>query len=252
MPNHERLLWHNFLRVKGWYPAYYGPSGAVFIKRGHASPVEVAETFRRLRNSQGALNLFDYAIAIGDFHTAWSVLDQLDGDLRRSTDPKRLESILRYRQAHRELRAGDYAAAENSFLEALKGKTISERDALILKLLQAIRGGQEQSIAGKYQSDRPGPTPCLGFAVMVRLRSESERSRQGNGADDQRRKAGTLAIASAPSKVAGNVSFQSTCACRLFGRGMVRYLARLRPQVSGRTPLADAEEPRRRSRTRLR
>ena len=107
---------------------------------------------RGLLNSQAALNVFDYAVAIGDFHTAWSVLDQLDGYLRRSTDPRRLEQILRYRQAHRELRTGDYAAAENSFLEALKGTTITDRDALILTLLRAIREAKNsQSAANTNQ-----------------------------------------------------------------------------------------------------
>lgn len=135
----ERLVWRNFLKAPGWHPAFYGPSAAVFLKGDRPVPIGVAAGVMNVRNAEAAFNVFNYAVAVADFRTAWIVLDQLNGSLRASADPKRLEADLRYREAHRALRAGEYARAEQLFLTALQGKTISDRDALVLTLLRSLR-----------------------------------------------------------------------------------------------------------------
>jgi len=111
----------------------------VFIKGKKPAVVGVAAGVLTLRNSEAAFNAFTCAVALADFHTAWAVLDQLNGALRLSADPKRLEADLQYREAHAALRKGDYAHAEQLFMTSLQGKTVGGRDALILTLLRSLQ-----------------------------------------------------------------------------------------------------------------
>jgi hypothetical protein len=135
----EQLVWRNFLRAPGWYPAYYGPSAAVFVKAKNPEVTGVAASVMTIRNAEAAFHVFDYAVALADFRTAWAALDQLNGALRVSANPARLAADLQYREAHAALRAKDYAHAEQLFMTALQGKTVGDRDALILTLLRTLR-----------------------------------------------------------------------------------------------------------------
>jgi hypothetical protein len=143
----EGLVWRNFLKTPGWSPVFYGPSAAVFIQGERPPAIGVAAGVQTIRSANAAFNVFDYAIAVADFRTAWAALDQLNGPLRASAEPVRLEPRQHYRDAHAALRAGDYARAEGLFLDALKGKTVSDRDALILTLLRGWREAHAMAAA---------------------------------------------------------------------------------------------------------
>lgn len=151
----EQLVWRNFLKAPGWYPAYYGPSAAVFVKDTKPAAIGVAAGVLTLHNAEAAFNVFDYAVALADFHTAWAALDQLNSALRLQADPKRLEANLHYREAHAALRSGDYARAERLFLAALQGKTVGDRDALVLTLLRSLREAAALPLAPKVDQIAP-------------------------------------------------------------------------------------------------
>ena len=80
----ESQAWSSFLKMPGWRPVFYGPSAAVFAKSD--APLRAAASLAHLRNSSTAAKVFDFAVATGDYRTAWIVLDRMQGPLRRSAE----------------------------------------------------------------------------------------------------------------------------------------------------------------------
>jgi hypothetical protein len=94
---------------------------------------------RTLRASEAAFLVFDFAVAAGDFRTAWRALDQASGPLRRRSDPAHVRWRQQYRDAHAALRAADYAKAEQLFVTALKGRPPVGRQPLVMPSTSTAR-----------------------------------------------------------------------------------------------------------------
>jgi hypothetical protein len=136
----EDQVWRSFLNMTGWRPVFFGPSAAVFTKADAVSgPVEAAGSLSHLRNGPAGMKVFEFAEAVGDYHTAWNVLDQLEGSLRAQVDPGALVAAEEYRRAHAALRAGRYAESYDRFERALDHRLITNNDNTILFLLTAER-----------------------------------------------------------------------------------------------------------------
>jgi hypothetical protein len=135
----EDYVWRSFLETPGWRPAFYGPSAAVFVRAvGPERPVVAAGSLGHLRNGGAAYRVFNFARAVGDFHTAWSVLDQLQGPLRGEMDAATLASLQAYRDGHAALRAGDYKLASKCFARSFEHRPAFGRDAAIQLILRAL------------------------------------------------------------------------------------------------------------------
>jgi hypothetical protein len=135
-------VWRNFLRAKGWKLAYYGPTAAVFVHdsvKAEALAAGVApERFRHLRNARVAWQVFEFAVTVGDYRTAWDVETQMASQLRFQAKPDELSRAGNYRQAHRALREHNYTQASTLFHAALEGLTVCDRDRLILLFIGNI------------------------------------------------------------------------------------------------------------------
>ena len=132
-------MWRSFLKTPGWRPVFYGPAAAVFAPaQAAAGPLQTAESLKHLRNGLAALKVFAFARAVADYHTAWTVLEQMEGPLRREVDPQSLAAAKAYRGGHEALRAGDYGRAYGRFESAFQNEIIDERDNVILLLLRAL------------------------------------------------------------------------------------------------------------------
>jgi hypothetical protein len=134
----------NFLASTDWRLTFYGPTAAVFVKAsvpvatalGDASP----ERFAHLRNGPTALRVFDFAVKVGDYPTAWLVLDQLETSLAAQTPASMVAARRAYRNAHAALRAHDYAAARTLFAASLETREPSDRDWVIQHFLDNLAG----------------------------------------------------------------------------------------------------------------
>jgi hypothetical protein len=66
-------VWKSFLQSKEWRLIFYGPTSAVFVDRTIADdrfPQGYApDRFDHLRNARTALNVFDFALVVGDCST---------------------------------------------------------------------------------------------------------------------------------------------------------------------------------------
>ena len=146
-----------FARSPDWQLTFYGPTAAVFVRRG--APVTqdghriASESLRHLRNAYTALTVFDFATNVEDFTTAWEVLDQLEQRLAYQIDPKALQQALAYRDAHRALHASDFERARSLFTRALQGKPLSGRDESIAQLFKRLAepGADTDSVKAALQ-----------------------------------------------------------------------------------------------------
>ena len=135
----EDFTWRSFLKMPGWQPAFYGPSAAVFVPAKAATgPLQAGAGLAHLRNGAAAVKVFDFAVAVTDYRTAWNVLDQMEGPLRRQMDRQALDAAHSYREGHAALRAGDYRRAYERFEHAFRHKIIGAPDYNILLVLQAL------------------------------------------------------------------------------------------------------------------
>ena len=136
----EETVWRSFLRQPGWRPAFYGPAAAVFVPVARApAAVEAAPTLLALRNGNDGRRLFDFAIAVGDYRTAWRLLEQLESRLRPQVDPGDLRRMQDYRDAHQALAAGQVDRAWDDLAAAFATRPPEGRDLLLLRLLGALR-----------------------------------------------------------------------------------------------------------------
>jgi hypothetical protein len=135
----EDYVWRSFLETPGWRPAFYGPSAAVFVRAvGPERSVAAARSLGHLRNGGAGYRVFNFARAVGDFHTAWSVLDQLQGPLRDEMEAETLEPMQAYRDGHAALRAGNYKLASECFARSFQHSPAFGRDAAIQLILRAL------------------------------------------------------------------------------------------------------------------
>jgi hypothetical protein len=135
-------VWRQFLHAQEWQPAYYGPTAAVFLRKGTPRESVAADPapsrFDRLRNAATAFRVFGFAKAVGDFATAWKIETQLATRLRFQIAPEDFQSVHQYREAHRALRERDYALATRLFREVQDRLPTGDRDRLILTFLDQI------------------------------------------------------------------------------------------------------------------
>jgi len=135
----EDMTWRSFLATPGWRPAFYGPSAAVFAPADKwPGRVRASASLARLRNGDAAAKVFAFAAATGDYPTAWSVLTQMQGPLRRQMSDYALRFAENYREGHEALGAHDYARAWNAFERAFRQHPVTGQDATLLKLLKAL------------------------------------------------------------------------------------------------------------------
>jgi len=134
----EGQVWRSFLKTPGWRPAYYGPNAAVFVRSATAR-AEAAPSLTHLRNGRDAALIFDFATAVGDYPTAWTVLAQVEGPLVRQTNPADVQRMVTYRDGHRALQAGAYDRAWDAFAVSLRQHQIDGQDNTILLLLKALQ-----------------------------------------------------------------------------------------------------------------
>ena len=136
----EGAPWRSFLKTQGWRPAFYGPAAAVFVKEGEfEGQVQAADSLKHLRNGRDGVLIFDFAIAVGDYRTAWNLLDQMTGRLAAQMEAADLERMTDYRAGHAALRAGDYQQAWNHFEASFRHHPFEQRDGTILLLLRAMQ-----------------------------------------------------------------------------------------------------------------
>ena len=136
----EGQVWRSFLQTPGWRPAFYGPNAAVFVRAAGAQGLaEAAPSLAHLRNGRDGALIFDFAVAVGDYRTAWRLLDQMQGPLARQMEQAELARMAQYRGAHAALRAGEYGRAWDEFGGAFRHHPIDGQDKTLLLLLRAIQ-----------------------------------------------------------------------------------------------------------------
>jgi len=134
----QDAVWRSFLNTPGWRPVFYGPSAAVFAPGAAGEPVRSAPSLRHMRNGAAAVNVFDFAIAVSDYPTAWDILDQAQGPLRGQVDRGELERMRNYRDGHAALHTHDYQRAWDRFGASFRNHSIDGRDNTILLILKAL------------------------------------------------------------------------------------------------------------------
>jgi len=135
----EDGVWRSFLKMPNWRPAFYGPAAAVFVHKDESrGRAEAAASLRHLRNGRDGARIFDFATAVGDYSTAWSLLNQMQGPLRRQVDSADLERMVSYRAGHDALRAGDYSRAWECFESSFRHHAFEGQDNTVLLLLRAL------------------------------------------------------------------------------------------------------------------
>jgi len=155
----KRECVRNFLRASDWRVVFYGPTAAVFVQKSVSLPETASrfapEPFASLRNGVTALRVFEFAAAVGDDATVWRVLRQLETRLRWQVDAVDLRAAVAYREAYQALHAANYAAARDLFNQALRDKTIGDRDGLILLFLDRMDAAVAQNKASDVEIYRP-------------------------------------------------------------------------------------------------
>lgn len=142
--------WRAFLALPVWRPVFYGPTAAVFVPDADAQLLDASDPLwdwkGDVRNASTALNAFDFATAVGDFPTAWRVLDELEGPLDHQRGDERRPAAFTYRQAYRALDDQHYDEAFTLLHAGLEHRRASDRDERVLGLLaaweEARRAGQ--------------------------------------------------------------------------------------------------------------
>ncbi len=132
-------LWKNFLQSKNWRVVFFGPTSAVFIDSSvtddRVAHGFAADRFDNLRNGRIGLNVFNFALVIGDYRTAWKVLDEVQTRLAYQVDKNALRSDLALHNGYQLLASSNYDDALAQF-EAAKTRPVQGwREPVILKLL---------------------------------------------------------------------------------------------------------------------
>ncbi len=143
---HKVNCWRNFVRSRDWHLLFYGPTAAIF-RRGPdkaGQVVEEAGELLHLRNADTAFSVFDFATVIGDYRTAWTILERLETTLSPQADATLVRRDQNFRAAHVALARHDYDAAASLFELALSQGVVADRDGLILSLLHSRSAMQRQ------------------------------------------------------------------------------------------------------------
>ena len=134
--------WRNFLRSTQWRPIFFGATAAIFVRRddtrAQALRYESATGLATLRNGDAALRVFDFAVDVGDWRTAWMVASELQGPLRQQIPAAVLSAVDDHRQAYQLAVTGHYADAAERLNRALARKVAGDNDMAMLVMLQAL------------------------------------------------------------------------------------------------------------------
>ena len=140
--------WRAFLDMDDWRLAFYGPTAAVFLRDADAELLAEDDDLWAwrddVRNATTALRAFDFAVRVGDFPTAWALLDELRGPLSRQLgDQASRQRAYDYQDAYVALNAGTYDDARRLLRASLDGVPVGPRDSLILDLLSGLEAAGE-------------------------------------------------------------------------------------------------------------
>ena len=130
----------NFLDAPDWRAVFYGPTAAVFVRRGaeragEASTLPAHGGIDHLRNGGTALEVFEFAAAVGDLDEVSAVLAQLEGPLRPQVATPHIEVRRAYRDAYDALTRHDFERTHTLLRQGLGGRLASALDRRALLLL---------------------------------------------------------------------------------------------------------------------
>ena len=142
--------WLAFLQMDDWRLVFYGPTAAVLVRDPTAQLMAGSDPrwawVGDLRNASSALNAFEFASFVGDFPTAWAILDQLRGPLAHQLGEKdRRQNAYDYQAAYDLLRRGRSDQAEGLLRSSLARRPMSTRDDVVLGLLARLRSASSAS-----------------------------------------------------------------------------------------------------------
>jgi len=138
--------WQAFLGLDDWRLGFYGPSAAVFLRDREATLLadddELWAWRTDLRNVSAALDAFELSTFVGDYPTAWTILEELEGDLALQVlDRDRGAAADDYRAGYAALLEADHGAALDHFRAAFRDRVPSARDQLVIDLLAGLAEG---------------------------------------------------------------------------------------------------------------
>ncbi len=133
-------LWTNFLQSKDWRLVFYGPTSAIFVDNSISDERYVHEfapdRFDRLRDANTGFGVFDFALVIGDYTTAWKVLNEINTNLNSQADNATLQRANAVHDGFRLLTELNYDAALPRFAAAKARLVQGWTEPLVLKLLE--------------------------------------------------------------------------------------------------------------------
>ena len=143
--------WRSFLKYPEWRPIFCGPTAVVFVRNTAAYQGGFRFEPGLLKNAGNAIRVFHFALAMGDYPSAWTVLNRLETELKYQASGSELEAASAYRDGHRALRKGDWNRAQERFDLAVKVVDEDDRLRLIrifLGNIQTLRaqGKTEQTV----------------------------------------------------------------------------------------------------------
>lgn len=147
-------VWRHFAESPEWRPVFYGPSAAIFLRRGERPDLRLVNAdsnrFQSIHNGDSALRVFDFAVYVGDYRTAWSILDTVERKLSWQVDKSALAAARAYRNGHLALSKGEFAEALRQFDLVFRTRRRGPRDRLLTSLLVALsraHGSDAKTIA---------------------------------------------------------------------------------------------------------
>ena len=163
-------LWRAFLRSPQWVAAWVGPSSVVFCHRDHKYPPDAnnfaPNRFDEIRNSQKALQIFQFGIESQLYEYSWKILDVMRQKFTASEDVVLVKNLEAYKASIIALSKQDYGAAMEA-QERCRHIGLFYNNSILLQLYQLQM--QAFSKAGKRPTD----------PEVVELFRKSEKAQRG-------------------------------------------------------------------------
>jgi hypothetical protein len=153
----KRDLWRNFMRTSDWRLVFHGPTAAVFVRQNLMGELVLTAAdrdprrFADIRNGAAAVGVFEFTTFVGDFGAAQVVLARIETALSGQLDAAALETMRSYREGYRALLARQYDRALALFEKGLRNRLISDRDRLLVGLVQALLAIKGEAEASRRQ-----------------------------------------------------------------------------------------------------